>query len=107
MSHDRAEPISTETPDIAAEQRARLRELFPEAFTEGRVDFEKLRATLGDLVEVGPERCRFTHLGGEAGRDPAAADADAGHPGAGDCSKQPARRHGVAGFFVTFPATNA
>ena len=67
MTHNRAEPIQTETPDIAAEQRARLRELFPEAFTEGgdqgRVDFEKLRATLGDFVDDGPERYRFTWAG--------------------------------------------
>jgi len=63
MTHSHAEPIQTETPDIAAEQRERLRELFPEVFSEGRVDFEKLRATLGDLVDDGPERYRFTWAG--------------------------------------------
>jgi len=63
MTHNHAEPISTETPDIAAEQRARLRELFPEAFSEGRVDFERLRATLGDLVDERPERYTFTWAG--------------------------------------------
>ncbi len=63
MTHDHGEPVQTETPDIAAEQRARLRELFPEAFTEGKIDFENLRATLGDFVEDGPERYRFTWAG--------------------------------------------
>ena len=63
MTHNRAEPIQTETPNITAEQRARLKALFPEAFTEGKVDFEKLRATLGDLVDDGPERYRFTWAG--------------------------------------------
>ncbi|MCK4471816.1 MAG: site-specific DNA-methyltransferase, partial [Anaerolineae bacterium] len=63
MTHNHAEPVQTETPNIAAEQRARLRELFPEAFTESKVDFEKLRATLGDLVDDGPERYRFTWAG--------------------------------------------
>jgi adenine-specific DNA-methyltransferase len=40
-----------------------LRDLFPEAFTEGKVDFEKLRATLGDLVDDRPERYTFTWAG--------------------------------------------
>jgi adenine-specific DNA-methyltransferase len=62
-THNRAEPVPTETPDIVAEQRARLRELFPEAFTGGKVDLEKLRATLGDLVDDGAERYRFTWAG--------------------------------------------
>lgn len=63
MTHNCAEPVQKETPNIAAEQRARLKGLFPEAFTEGKVDFEKLRATLGDLVDDGPERYRFTWAG--------------------------------------------
>jgi len=63
LSGNHGEPVQTETPDIAAEQRARLRELFPEAFSEGRVDFERLRATLGDLVDDGPERYTFTWAG--------------------------------------------
>ena len=62
-TNKRGEPVRTETPDIAAEQRARLRELFPEAFSVGRVDFERLRATLGDLVDERPERYTFTWAG--------------------------------------------
>lgn len=63
MTEKHGEPVQVEAPNITAEQRTRLRELFPEAFTEGRVDFEKLRATLGDLVEDGPERYQFTWAG--------------------------------------------
>ena len=33
----------------------RLRELFPEAFSEGRVDGERLLAALGDAVDGRPE----------------------------------------------------
>ena len=70
MTHNHAEPVQTQTPDIAAEQRAQLKELFPEAFTEGgdqgRVDLKKLRATLGDLVLllfVNEKKGRFLAFG--------------------------------------------
>jgi adenine-specific DNA-methyltransferase len=39
--------------DIQAEQIEKLRELFPEAVSEGKVDFTKLKATLGDSVDIG------------------------------------------------------
>ncbi|MEA3310105.1 MAG: hypothetical protein U9Q70_11435 [Chloroflexota bacterium] len=42
-------PISKTTPDLAAEQVEKLKMLFPECVIEGRVDFDRLRATLGDL----------------------------------------------------------
>ncbi|CAN5204600.1 site-specific DNA-methyltransferase [soil metagenome] len=35
---------------------SQLREIFPDAFTEGRVDFERLRQVLGDTLEDGRER---------------------------------------------------
>ena len=63
MTHIQGEPVQKQTADITAEQRARLRELFPEAFSEGKIDFDRLRATLGDLVDDGPERYRFTWAG--------------------------------------------
>ena len=44
-----------------------LEALFPEAFSEGRVDFRRLRQALGDAVDDGPERYAFTWAGkGEA-----------------------------------------
>ena len=63
MTHNHGEPVQKETPNVAEEQLARLKELFPEAFTEGKVDWDKLRATLGDLVDDGPERYTFTWAG--------------------------------------------
>lgn len=42
--------------DITEEQRQRLREIFPEVFNEGKVNFEKLRGTLGDVVDRDSER---------------------------------------------------
>jgi adenine-specific DNA-methyltransferase len=51
------------SPDIVAENIARMRELFPEVFTEGKIDFEILRETLGDYVEDKHERYSFTWYG--------------------------------------------
>lgn len=58
-----AEPINTTSTDINEDRLVQLRALFPEAFTEGKVDFGKLRATLGDLVDDRPERYSFTWAG--------------------------------------------
>jgi adenine-specific DNA-methyltransferase len=65
MKHQKTkgEPVSTTSADLLAEQTAHLKELFPEAFTEGKVDFEKLRAALGDLVDDSPERYTFNWAG--------------------------------------------
>jgi adenine-specific DNA-methyltransferase len=57
------EPITLESADPNAERLAQLQQLFPEAFTEGRVNFDKLRATLGDLIDDSPERYTFTWAG--------------------------------------------
>ena len=57
------ERVAMESPDFAEEQVARLKELFPEAFNEGKVDFDKLRAALGDLGDDSPERYSFTWAG--------------------------------------------
>ena len=43
--------------DIVEEKREKLKELFPEVFTEGhKIDFERLKLTLGEAVDVGKER---------------------------------------------------
>lgn len=58
------ERVDLRSEDIAAQQMAKLKELFPEVFTEGgRVDFERLRLTLGDTVDVGKERFGLTWHG--------------------------------------------
>jgi adenine-specific DNA-methyltransferase len=58
------ERISKTTPDLASDQVERLKQLFPECVTEGRVDFDRLRATLGDLDALaGEEAYTFTWAG--------------------------------------------
>jgi adenine-specific DNA-methyltransferase len=57
------QPVERTSPDIAAEQLDRLRQIFPEVFSEGKVDFDKLRATLGENVATGPERFSFGWAG--------------------------------------------
>lgn len=54
MSTDARLPLTT--LDIAADRLEKLKALLPEAFTEGQVDFERLRQALGDAVATGRER---------------------------------------------------
>ena len=56
MSNDAPEKMKLTSMDMAEEKRARLKRLFPEVFTEDRIDFEQLRRVLGDWVEPGKER---------------------------------------------------
>jgi adenine-specific DNA-methyltransferase len=59
----RLEKVERESLAIVPEQIEKLKELFPEAVSEGKVDFDKLRQTLGDEVDAGPERYSFTWAG--------------------------------------------
>jgi adenine-specific DNA-methyltransferase len=51
------------TMDIVAENVGKLKELFPEAFTEGKVDFDALKEVLGSFVDDRDERYSFTWNG--------------------------------------------
>jgi adenine-specific DNA-methyltransferase len=44
-----SEPVPKTTPDLRSERVEKLKALFPDCVTEGRVDFDCLRAALGDL----------------------------------------------------------
>jgi adenine-specific DNA-methyltransferase len=55
--------LDGKTPDIAEENIGKLKQLFPEVFTEGKVDFEKLQQVLGEYVEDSNERYNFTWNG--------------------------------------------
>lgn len=55
--------VNKQTPSITEEQLNGLRALIPQAFSEGRVDIERLRSTLGDFVDETPERYSFTWAG--------------------------------------------
>jgi adenine-specific DNA-methyltransferase len=57
------EKMDGKTMDIVAENVSKLKELFPEAFTEGKVDFEALKEVLGTFVDDRDERYSFTWNG--------------------------------------------
>ena len=50
-------------PDLVGEKIEELKRLFPEAVCEGKVDFGKLKATLGEELEERRERYSFTWAG--------------------------------------------
>ncbi len=56
------------TKDIVAENVGKLKELFPEAFTEGKVDFDALKRVLGEFVDDRDDRYSFTWNGKERAR---------------------------------------
>jgi len=54
---DKIEHMDGKSLDIAEEKRKMLKELFPEVFTEGsKIDFDRLKLTLGEDVDTGKER---------------------------------------------------
>jgi len=63
------EHVPATSGDVLEVQLENMRRLFPEVFVEGKVDFDKLRATLGASAESGPGRFHFTW----AGKDDAVA----------------------------------
>ena len=63
MTKPGANPVERQSVDLVKENIARLQELLPEVVSEGKVDFEKLRATLGQIVDDKPERYSFTWAG--------------------------------------------
>ena len=59
----RTEKVNLETPSLSEERLQELRTLIPEAFSEGKIDFEKLRLVLGAAVDEKPERYSFKWSG--------------------------------------------
>jgi adenine-specific DNA-methyltransferase len=57
------EKMDGKTMDIVAENVVKLKELFPEAFTEGKIDFDALKEVLGEYVDNRDERYSFTWNG--------------------------------------------
>lgn len=55
--------LTGQTPDIAEENIAMLKEIFPDVIEEGKVDFDKLKQVLGDYVDDGAERYNFSWNG--------------------------------------------
>ncbi len=63
MLKDEIESVETASPNILVEQTDQLKLIFPQVFSEGKIDFKKLRAALGDMVDTQPERYSFTWAG--------------------------------------------
>ncbi|SRR6266487_2940028 len=63
MTRDEIETVETTSPNLLVEQAELLKLIFPQVFSEGKVDFKKLRAALGDVVDGQPERYSFTWAG--------------------------------------------
>lgn len=55
--------ISKETVDLIEKRKDALRSIIPEAFSDGKLDLDKLRQTLGEEIETGSERYSFTWAG--------------------------------------------
>ncbi len=57
------QPVAKTTPSLTDDQLAALQALMPQVFSEGKIDFERLRAALGDLADDRPERYSFSWAG--------------------------------------------
>lgn len=56
--------VVKEVPELMSYQTEAIKEFFPEAFSDDRIDFEKLRGLLGDSVlQAGAERFSFSWAG--------------------------------------------
>lgn len=61
---DQPETLDLRSVPITEIQQAKLKELFPEVFTEGgKIDFDRLKRTLGETVDPGKERFGLTWPG--------------------------------------------
>ena len=59
----KVDSIAQTTPDMKAELLARLKDIVPEAFSDGQLDLERLAELAGDAVASGPERYGLTWPG--------------------------------------------
>ena len=57
------EKVDLASENLVDDRLDKLKELMPEVFTEGGIDFDKLRLELGDEVDEGQERYAFTWPG--------------------------------------------
>lgn len=51
--------LTGKTQDIVSDNMAKLKELFPEVFEEGKIDFNALKRVLGESVDSENERYSF------------------------------------------------
>lgn len=63
VSPDKGEAVTRTSSDPFVGRLAQLHDLFPELFVEGKIDIDRLRATLGDAIDDRPERYSFSWSG--------------------------------------------
>ena len=51
----KSDKLDLQSMSITEDQKRKLRQLFPEVFVEKKIDWEKLKATLGEEIESHPE----------------------------------------------------
>lgn len=55
--------LNLKSMSISDEKKAQLKQLFPEVFTESKIDLERLKQVLGENIETGKERYGMTWAG--------------------------------------------
>ena len=55
--------LTGESKDIISDNINKLKEIFPDIFTEDKIDFDKLKLDLGEYVDNSHERYNFTWPG--------------------------------------------
>ncbi|GAD81289.1 site-specific DNA-methyltransferase [Vibrio ezurae] len=68
QENSKVEKITGNSPeakslDITNQNIEQLKQLFPDVFSEGKIDFEVLKAVLGEAIDDSPERYNFTWSG--------------------------------------------
>jgi adenine-specific DNA-methyltransferase len=59
---DKLTPADGASPDIVAGNIEKLREIFPEVFADGSVDFDALKQTLGSYVVLGRKKSFINYI---------------------------------------------
>ncbi|MGY5151902.1 MAG: site-specific DNA-methyltransferase [Candidatus Nitrosopumilus sp. bin_6a] len=57
------EKIKKDSKNVLDENILKLKQIFPNVFAEGKIDFKKLKETLGDFVDSGNENYSFSWAG--------------------------------------------
>ena len=57
------ETMNGKTPDLTKDNIEKLKQLFPEIVTDGKIDFEKLQVLLGEEIDNTTDRYNFTWNG--------------------------------------------
>jgi adenine-specific DNA-methyltransferase len=63
MANKKYKKVNLTSSDLSEERLAELNRILPEAFSEGKIDWQKLRAVLGADLEPSVERFNFTWAG--------------------------------------------